>query len=77
MIILTVKSTNSTSDKAKIFIRETMKLHGIPKNTVLNKDVKFTSIFWKELFASLGTELAFSTTYLLWTDRKIEGEHES
>ena len=37
-------------------------------DVVLNKivsdgDAKFTSKFWKELFAGIGTELAFSTTY--------------
>jgi len=27
------------------------------------EDVKFTSMFWKEVFVGLGIELAFSTTY--------------
>ena len=40
-----------------------MRLHGVPKKNVFDRGAKFTSIFWKELFAGLGTKLAFSTTY--------------
>jgi len=38
-------------------------LHGIPKKIVYDRDSKFTSRFWEELFLGLGTKLAFSTTY--------------
>eukprot|EP00253_Pinus_taeda_P011729 PITA_11729 len=67
-----VKSTNSTSEIAKIFIREILNMHGIPKKIVFNKDAKFTSRFWKELFIGLGTKLAFSTTYHPLTNGKGE-----
>jgi len=50
-----LKSTNSASEIAKIFIKEIVRLHGIPKKIVLDKYVRFTSRFWKELFAGLGT----------------------
>ena len=58
-----VKSTFSASDVAYLFIREMVILHGVLKNIVLDRDANFTSKFWKELFAGLGIELAFSTTY--------------
>ena len=58
-----VKSTYSTSDVAQMFIRDVVRLHGVLKNIVLDRDVKFTSKFWKELFAGQGTELAFSIAY--------------
>ena len=45
-----------------------MRLHGVPKEIVSDKDAKFTSRFWKELFAGLGTELVFNTTYHLQID---------
>ena len=44
-----------TDDIAKIFMKETFKLHGLPKAIVSDRDVKFTSNFWKGLFAALGT----------------------
>ena len=58
-----VKSTHKIDDIAKIFTKEIFKLHGLPKAIVSDQDVKFTSNFWKELFADLGTKLNFSTAY--------------
>jgi len=58
-----VKSTNSTSEVVQMFIRDIVSLHGVPKKIISYRDAMFTSKFWKELFAGLGTELAFSKTY--------------
>lgn len=58
-----VKTTYSSNEVAQAFIREIVRLHGAPKNIVSARDVKFTSKFWKDLFTSLGTKLAFPTTY--------------
>ena len=58
-----VKSTHKTDDIAKIFMKEIFKLHGFPKVIVFDRDVKFTSNFWKGLFEDLGTKLNFSTAY--------------
>ena len=56
-----VKSTHNTNDIAKIFMKEIFGLHGLPKAIVSDRDVKFTSNFWKGFFADLGTKLNFST----------------
>ena len=58
-----VKSTHKTDDIAKIFIKEIFKLHGLLKEIVSDRDVKFSSNFWKGLFADFGTNLNFSTAY--------------
>ena len=57
---ISVKSTHKTDDIAKIFMKEIFKLHGLPKAIVSDRDVKFTSNFWKGLFAD---KLNFSTAY--------------
>ena len=67
-----VKPMFSTSDVAHVFIRDVVKLHGVLKKIVLDKDAKFTSKFWKELFTGLGIELAFSTSYHPNTDGQIK-----
>ncbi len=66
------KPTFSASDVAQVFIKDVVRLHIVLRKIVLDRDVKFTSKFWKELFAGLGTELALSTTYHLQTDGQTE-----
>ena len=63
-----VKSTHNTDDLAKIFMKDIFKLHGLPKGIVSDGDAKFTSNFWKGLFAYLGTNLNFSNAYHPRTD---------
>jgi hypothetical protein len=58
-----VKSTFKAINIAKIFMKEIFRLHGIPKMVILDRDLKFTSAFWKELFAWINTNLNFSTSY--------------
>ena len=67
-----VKSTYEAGDIAKIFMKEIFKLHGLPKEIVSDRDVKFTSNFWKGLFADLGTKLNFNTVYHPQTDGQTE-----
>ena len=48
---------------ANIFFKEIFRLHGLPKAIISDKDLRFTSIFWRSLFSKLGIELAMSTTF--------------
>ena len=67
-----VKSTYNTDVIAKIFMKEIFRLQGFPKVIIYVKDTKFTSNFWKGMFADLGTKLNFSTIFHPQTDRQIE-----
>ena len=59
---------HKTDDIAKIFMTDILKLHGLPKEIVFDRDAKFTFNFWKGLFVDLGTKLNFSTAYHPQTD---------
>ena len=49
-----------------------MRLHGVLKKIISDKDVKFTSKFWKELFVGLGTDFVLNTSYHPQIDGKTE-----
>ena len=60
------------SQVAELFFREIFRLHGLPKNIVSDRDSRFMSAFWQELFRLTGTELTPSTSYHPQTDGQTE-----
>eukprot|EP00253_Pinus_taeda_P012316 PITA_12316 len=67
-----VQSTYRAAQVANIFMQNIFRLHGLPKTIISDRDVKFTSAFWRTLFEGLGTQLNFSTTYHPQTDGQTE-----
>ena len=49
-------------------MKEIVQFHGVPLSIVLDRDLRFTSRFWKELQLALGTRLNFSTAFHPQTD---------
>ena len=47
----------TAKEVAWLFFIEIMRLHGAPKSIVSDRDMKFTSIFWRELHQLMGTKL--------------------
>ena len=51
-----------TSD-AELFFKEIVRLHGLPRSIISDRDSKFVGYFWKTLWKKMGIELKFSSTF--------------
>src|SRR3984893_10817976 len=65
-------TTCTAVDVARIFFDTVVKLHGVPKNIISDRDPRFTSKFWKQLWNLLGTQLKMSTSHHPQTDGQTE-----
>ncbi|CAI7907028.1 unnamed protein product [Closterium sp. NIES-54] len=57
------KKSISAEETARLFIAIVVRLHGIPATIISDRDTKFTSNFWKNLWEQFGTRLLFSSSY--------------
>ena len=69
---ISVKMDYSMYRLVELYVKEIVRLHGVPFSIVSDGDLCFTSRFWKELQSTLGTRLSFSTAFLLQTNRQSE-----
>ena len=65
---LPVKTSYSAEDYAKLYIREMVKLHGVPLSIISDRGTQFTSHFWRLFQRALGTKVQLSTAFHPQTD---------
>jgi len=65
-------TTCTAVDVARIFFDTVVKLHGVPTHIISDRDPRFTSKFWKQLWNLLGTQLKMSTSHHPQTDGQTE-----
>ena len=64
--------TYSMDRLAELYVQHIVRLHGVPKSIVSDRDTRFTSKFWKSLQDALGTRLKFSSAFHPQTDGQSE-----
>jgi hypothetical protein len=67
-----MKTTNLASELVPLYMKEVIRLHGVPKSIVSDRDSKFASKFWEILHNALGTKLSLSVAFHPQTDGQLE-----
>ena len=75
--LIPVKTTIKASELAWLYVKEVVRLHGLPDTIVSDWDSKFTSKFWRETHRLLGTKLLMLTVFHLQTDGATERANRS
>ena len=55
-----------------LYIREIVRLHGVPVSIVSDRNPRFMANFWKNFQKAMGTQLTMSTAFYLQTDGQSE-----
>jgi hypothetical protein len=71
------QKTSDATHIANLFFKEVIRLHGLPKSIVSDRDTKFIGHFWRTLWEKLGTNLAFISSYHFQTDGQTEVVNKS
>ena len=62
------KKTSDAEHIAELFFKEIVRLHGLPRSIISDRDSKFVGYFWKTLWKKMGMEMKFNSTFHLQTD---------
>ncbi|CAN4084718.1 unnamed protein product [Withania somnifera] len=65
-------SSYSAERPARIYIREVVRLHGVPISIISDRGTQFTSKFWRAVRRDLGTKVHLSTAFHPRTDGRYE-----
>jgi transposase InsO family protein len=71
------RSTMKASDLAEVFLREIIRLHGVPESIVSDRGTLFTSEFWSTFCYYLGVKRKLSTAFHPQTDRQTERQNQT
>ena len=69
---LPVRTDYSLGKLIELYIKEIVRLHGVPISNISDQDPRFTLRFWGKLQVALGTRLNFSTAFHPQTDGQLE-----
>jgi hypothetical protein len=66
------KEKVSAKKFAELYVDHVFRLHGLSRESITDRDVRFTSAFWQELTELLGTRIVMSSSFHPQTDGQTE-----
>ena len=69
---LPMKVNFSMDRLVSLYVKEIVRMHGVPVSIVSDRDPRFTSRFWRSLHKALCTKSSFSTAFHPQTDGQSE-----
>jgi transposase InsO family protein len=69
---LPIRETDEMENSIRTYLKEIVRLHGVPVSIVSDRDSRFTSRFWQSSQKLLGARLDMSTAYHPQTDGQSE-----
>ena len=61
---LVVRMTFTLEEFCRLYIREIVRLHGLPVSIISDRDPKFTTHFWKSFQKAMGTQLMMTLRFI-------------
>ena len=60
---LAVRTTFTFEDFGRLYIRKIVRIHGVPVSISSDRDLRFTTHFWKSFQRAMETQLMISTAF--------------
>jgi len=73
--VVPTTDTATAADVAQLFLDAVFRNHGLPRNVMSDRDVKFTSSFWTAFCEQVGINLKMSSAYHPMA--RLKGQTES
>jgi hypothetical protein len=75
--LIPCQKTNDATHIVNLFFKEVIRVHGLPRSIVSDRDTKFVGHFWRNLWKKMGTILSFISAYHPQMDGQTEVVNKS